>query len=260
MVVLGGIGSLTGAVAGALFTIGLEEDGATVGTLEAVFGLLLLAVCCFRRAGWRRWLRGSPERAPGMNDALLQVRGLRKSYGALAVTDDVSLDVQAGQVHAIIGPNGAGKTTLLACRASWPRWGGVIYDGPITHLDMPGRVRRGLARSFQLTRILPQLSVLENVAPRSQARSGSSFTSGVPPPAALNDQAMECLSEVGLADKAQRPARLISHGEKRQLELAVALATGPRPAVAGRTAGGHRTGRARDAGRVAVAPAVARSR
>ncbi len=168
-----------------------------------------------------------------MSDALLQVRGLRKSYGALAVTDDVSLDVQAGQAHAIIGPNGAGKTTLIAQLSGQlaPDAGQVIYDGAdITHLDMPGRVRRGLARSFQLTRILPQLSVLENVAIAVQARSGSSFRFWRPAgsEAALNDQAMECLSEVGLADKAHRPARLISHGEKRQLELAVALATRPR--------------------------------
>lgn len=168
-----------------------------------------------------------------MTDALLQVRGLRKAYGALAVTDDVSFDVQAGKIHAIIGPNGAGKTTLVAQLSGQlaPDAGQVIYDShDITQLEMPLRVRRGLARSFQLTRILPQLSVLENVAIAVQARSGSSFRFWRPAASevALNDQAMEYLSKVGLHAKAQLPARLISHGEKRQLELAVALATQPR--------------------------------
>ncbi|RJE79256.1 ABC transporter ATP-binding protein [Paracoccus sp. JM45] len=168
-----------------------------------------------------------------MTGPLLQVRGLRKAYGALAVTDDVSFDVQAGKIHAIIGPNGAGKTTLVAQLSGQlaPDAGQVIYDGhDITQLEMPLRVRRGLARSFQLTRILPQLSVLENVAIAVQARSGSSFRFWRPAASevALNDQAMEYLSKVGLHTKAQLPARLLSHGEKRQLELAVALATGPR--------------------------------
>jgi len=168
-----------------------------------------------------------------MTDALLQVRSLRKAYGALAVTDDVSFDVQAGKIHAIIGPNGAGKTTLVAQLSGQlaPDAGQVIYDShDITQLEMPLRVRRGLARSFQLTRILPQLSVLENVAIAVQARSGSSFRFWRPAASevALNNQAMEYLSKVGLHAKAHLPARLISHGEKRQLELAVALATRPR--------------------------------
>ena len=168
-----------------------------------------------------------------MTDALLQVRGLRKAYGALAVTDDVSFDVQAEKIHAIIGPNGAGKTTLVAQLSGQlaPDAGQVIYNGhDITQLQMPLRVRRGLARSFQLTRILPQLSVLENVAIAVQARSGSSFRFWRPAASevALNNQAMEYLSKVGLHAKAHLPARLISHGEKRQLELAVALATRPR--------------------------------
>ena len=164
---------------------------------------------------------------------LLEVTSLKKSYGALAVTNDVSLMVFPGQIHAIIGPNGAGKTTLISQLSGQlaPDSGEVRYDGEvITHLDMAGRVRRGLARSFQLTRILPGLSALENVAIAVQARTGSSFRfwQVAAQERALNDEAMACLAEVGLETRAQRQARTLSHGEKRQLEIAIALATNPR--------------------------------
>ncbi len=164
---------------------------------------------------------------------LLEVTSLKKSYGALAVTNDVSLKVFPGQIHAIIGPNGAGKTTLISQLSGQlaPDSGEVRYDGEvITHLDMAGRVRRGLARSFQLTRILPGLSALENVAIAVQARTGSSFRfwQVAAQERALNDEAMACLAEVGLETRAQRQARTLSHGEKRQLEIAIALATNPR--------------------------------
>ncbi|MFT3688380.1 ABC transporter ATP-binding protein [Paenirhodobacter sp.] len=168
-----------------------------------------------------------------MSQPLLEVHALRKSYGALTVTDDVSLTVHPGQIHAIIGPNGAGKTTLISQLSGQlqPDGGRIVYDGEtITHLDMAGRVRRGLARSFQVTRILPELTVLENVAIAVQARSGSSFRFWRPAAreGALNEAAMACLAEVGLEPQAARPGRALSHGEKRQLEIAIALATNPR--------------------------------
>ncbi|KAA2314214.1 ABC transporter ATP-binding protein [Pseudooceanicola sediminis] len=168
-----------------------------------------------------------------MTEPLLQVRALRKSFGALAVTDDVSLSVTEGELHAIIGPNGAGKTTLISQLSGQlaPDSGTILYDGaPITRLDMAARVRRGLARSFQITALLPGMSVLENVSLAVQARSGSSyrFWRPVADDAALSQEAMQALDEVGLADRAHRPARALSHGEQRQLELAVALATKPR--------------------------------
>jgi len=168
-----------------------------------------------------------------MTEPLLRVRNLRKAYGALKVTDDVSLDVHEGQIHAMIGPNGAGKTTLVAQLSGQlrPDTGQVLYAGEdITRLDMAGRVRKGLARSFQLTTLLPGFSVLENVAVAVQAREGSSFRFFRPAASerALNDQAMRCLEDVGLAERADRLAGALSHGEKRQLELAVALATRPR--------------------------------
>lgn len=165
--------------------------------------------------------------------ALLSVHGLCKSYGALKVTQDVSLEVPEGQLHAIIGPNGAGKTTLISQLSGQlrPDSGRVVYAGEeITHLDMAARVRRGLARSFQITTLLPSFTVLENVAVAVQARAGSSFRFFRPAATerALNEEAMRALEDVGLADRAGRKAGALSHGEKRQLELAVALATRPR--------------------------------
>ncbi|KMO32773.1 ABC transporter ATP-binding protein [Methylobacterium aquaticum] len=161
---------------------------------------------------------------------LLSVRALRKSYGALRVTDDVSLDVAAGELHAVIGPNGAGKTTLIhQLSGSLRSDSGTVHlaGEDITALPMVARVRRGLARSFQITSILDGFSVLENVALAVQARSGSSFRFFRPAATEtrLNAEAMDALGRVGLADRAARRAGSLSHGEKRQLELAVALAT-----------------------------------
>ncbi len=164
---------------------------------------------------------------------LLKVSGLRKAYGALTVTDDVSLEVGAGELHAIIGPNGAGKTTLIHQLAGSLRSdsGSVTLAGEdISRLDMVQRVKRGLARSFQITSLLDGFSVLENTAMAVQARSGSSFRFFAPAAheKRLNDEAMAVLTRFGLEDRAQRRAGSLSHGEKRQLELAIALATGAR--------------------------------
>ncbi|MZR11473.1 ATP-binding cassette domain-containing protein [Maritimibacter sp. DP07] len=162
----------------------------------------------------------------------LDVQSLTKSFGALKVTDDVSLTVEPGEIHAIIGPNGAGKTTLVAQLSGQlkPDSGRIRLDGAdITGLSMPERVKRGLARSFQITSILPGFTVLENVALAVQARSGSSFRffRPVAGDAALNDAAMEALTEAGLGDRAGVVASALSHGEHRRLELAIALATNP---------------------------------
>jgi branched-chain amino acid transport system ATP-binding protein len=168
-----------------------------------------------------------------MAEPLLELRNLRKNYGALVVTDDVSLSVAPGELHAIIGPNGAGKTTLIHQISGMlpSNSGQILFAGEdITHLTMPQRVDRGLARSFQITSILPGFSALENVALAVQARSGSSFRflGNASQEKALNDPAMACLSEVGLGSRAHVPAGLLSHGEKRQLELAIGLATEPK--------------------------------
>ncbi|MEJ8573582.1 ABC transporter ATP-binding protein [Microbaculum marinum] len=167
------------------------------------------------------------------SDPILAIAGLRKSFGALTVTDDVTLDVAPGELHAIIGPNGAGKTTLIHQISGMLRSdrGKVTFRGrDITGLNMVERVRLGLARSFQITSILDGFTVLENAAMAVQARSGSSFRFFRPAAAerALNTEAMAALAQVGLEDRADRRAGSLSHGEKRQLEIAIALATAAR--------------------------------
>ena len=168
-----------------------------------------------------------------MVEAVLRLENLRKRFGGLVVTDNVTLDVLAGELHAVIGPNGAGKTTminqisgLLACDAGRISFGG--HD--ITHLPAHARAGLGLARSFQVSSVLPGFSALENVALAVQAHTGSSFRflRAVAGEAALNEPALALLAQVGLSDIAGKPAASLSHGERRALELAMALATGPK--------------------------------
>ncbi len=147
----------------------------------------------------------------------LRISGLRKSYGALLVTDDVSLDVPAPGLHALIGPNGAGKTTLINQISGLlaPDAGRIVFGGEdVTGLAVDRRAQRGLARSFQITSILPRFSVLENVALAVQARSGSSFRffRAAAAEEALNEAARAALAQVGLAERESVPAGELSHG------------------------------------------------
>ncbi|MGI3169663.1 ABC transporter ATP-binding protein [Pseudooceanicola sp. C21-150M6] len=163
----------------------------------------------------------------------LTVRNLTKSFGALKVTDDVSLEVAAGEIHAIIGPNGAGKTTLISQLSGQLGSDGgsvAIGDREVTRLTMAERVKLGLARSFQITSVLPGFTALENVALAVQARDGSSFRffGAAAGEAQLNEAAMVALREAGLDHRAGAMARSLSHGEHRRLELAIALATQPK--------------------------------
>jgi branched-chain amino acid transport system ATP-binding protein len=166
------------------------------------------------------------------SDAVLRLEGLRKNFGSLAVTDDVTLDVTPGEIHAIIGPNGAGKTTLINQISGVlpPDGGRIVFAGSdVTALSADARAFRGLARSFQITSILPNFSVLENVALAVQARDGSSFRffGRAAEEAALNAPAMDALEQAGIAERAHVRAGVLSHGEKRALELAIALAMKP---------------------------------
>jgi branched-chain amino acid transport system ATP-binding protein len=168
-----------------------------------------------------------------MSNAPLQLKNICKNYGALRVTDDVSLNIEAGELHAIIGPNGAGKTTLIHQISGHARSdsGLIIFDGhDVTSLPMSERACMGLVRSFQITSILPRFSALENVAIAAQARAGSSFSffGNASREPALNDTAMALLTRFGLASRAGVPAGQMSHGEKRQLEIAIALAAKPK--------------------------------
>ena len=168
-----------------------------------------------------------------MSGALLSVRGLTKRYGALVVNAGVDIDVAEGRLHALIGPNGAGKTTLVHQISGMLKSdaGNIVFDNEdITALDMPARVRRGLVRSFQITSILPDYTVLENVALASQARRSSSyrFFGAAARDKALNAAAAQALERVGLSARATIVAGALSHGEKRLLEIATALALRPR--------------------------------
>jgi branched-chain amino acid transport system ATP-binding protein len=168
-----------------------------------------------------------------MTEALLSVSGLRKSFGGLRATDGVDLEVQEGETLAIIGPNGAGKTTLISQLAGnlRPDTGTVRFAGEdITHLPAPPRAHRGLARSFQITSVFMEFTALQNVALAIQARAGHSFRFWRPAMAdpALLDPARKLLEEVGLGERADAIAVNMSHGEHRQLEVAMALATKPR--------------------------------
>jgi branched-chain amino acid transport system ATP-binding protein len=166
-------------------------------------------------------------------DAVLRIENLSKNFGGLRVTDDVTLDVMPGELHAVIGPNGAGKTTLINQISGIlaPDSGRIVFAGEdVTGMRVDRRAQRGLARSFQITSILPRFSVLENVALAVQARSGTSFRffGSATDEDELNAPALAALAQVGLADRADTAAGELSHGEKRALELAIALAMQPK--------------------------------
>jgi len=168
-----------------------------------------------------------------MTEPLLDVQGLVKAFGALRATDGVTLDVQPGETHAIIGPNGAGKTTLIAQLSGdlRPDDGRIRFAGAdITALGAAARSHRGLARSFQITSVYRELSALDNVALAVQAHAGHSFRfwRTARSDDALRAPAQAILSEVGLGSRASVLAANLAHGEQRQLEIAMVLATKPR--------------------------------
>ncbi len=166
--------------------------------------------------------------------ALLRTETLTKAFGALMAVNGVTLEVQAGTLHSIIGPNGAGKTTLFNLLTGQfpPTSGRIVFDGrDITGTPAHRIAHLGLARSFQRTNVFPALSLLDNVWVAAFARGRSwrglvwRRSDGY---AEVTERARAALADVGLADKADQPAREISHGEQRQLELAIALAAAPR--------------------------------
>jgi len=168
-----------------------------------------------------------------MSSPLLEVRGLAKSFGALRATDGIDFDVREGETHAVIGPNGAGKTTFISQLSGdlQPDAGTIrFYGEDITALGAPARAHKGFARSFQITSIYREFTALDNVALAVQAHAGHSFRFWKPARAesALRDPARKVLDEVGLGERADVVAANLAHGEQRQLEVAMALATRPR--------------------------------
>ena len=164
---------------------------------------------------------------------MLEVTDVSKRFGGVVATDQVQLEVNEGEIHALIGPNGAGKTTLISqlSGALRPDSGTIRFDNKdVTRLPMHERVSSGLARSYQITSIFRRFSVVENVALAVQARSGSSlsFWQRVSSEKALFDEAHRILADVGLTGRGDQLAGALAHGEQRQLEVGLALATNPR--------------------------------
>jgi branched-chain amino acid transport system ATP-binding protein len=166
--------------------------------------------------------------------ALLETRGLSKSFGALSAVNAVNLRVEPGTLHSIIGPNGAGKTTLFNLLTGQfpPSAGRITFDGrDITGTRAYRIAHLGLARSFQRTNVFPAFTLLDNVWVAAFARSRSwrgLLWKRTERYADVTARARAALADVGLTEKAQQRAREISHGEQRQLELAIALAAAPR--------------------------------
>ena len=166
-----------------------------------------------------------------MAEPVLEIAHLTKSFGALKATHDVSLDLVPGEIHALIGPNGAGKSTLIHQIAGTlaPDFGEIRFCGQdIGALGVAERTRLGLGRTFQVSSLAPEFSALRNVMLAVQARQGSSFRffRNVTGDRSLTEPAMEMLERVGLAGRAAVPAAELSHGQRRQLEIAIALALG----------------------------------
>lgn len=168
-----------------------------------------------------------------MAEPLLSARSIVKRFGALTATDEMSFDLLPGEVHALIGPNGAGKTTFIAQLAGLlrPDAGSIMLGGmDITRLRAPSRARLGLARTFQITSIFPEFTVLENVLVAVQAQAGHCFKFWRPVrrDKRLGAVALEVLSSLGLESRCNVTAGALAHGERRLLEIALAVVTRPR--------------------------------
>jgi branched-chain amino acid transport system ATP-binding protein len=165
--------------------------------------------------------------------ALVRAVGLSRRFGGLTAVDDVSIDLHVGEIHAVIGTNGAGKSTLVNLLSGElaPNEGRVFIGGEdVTRWPQPRRARAGLGRSYQRTTIFPEFSVLENCRLAAQARRPRpwSIWRRASDDAAGIDDATRALASAGLAGEARRIAGTLSHGAKRQLEIAMCLATAPR--------------------------------
>ncbi|MFY8157381.1 MAG: ABC transporter ATP-binding protein [Rhabdaerophilum sp.] len=161
----------------------------------------------------------------------LEIRGLVKRFGGVLATDHIDLALEPGEIHALIGPNGAGKTTLIGqiMGEIRPDEGHVFLDGrEVTHLKPRERVRLGLSRSFQIVELLPEFTLAENLALAIQTRDGHSFRfwGRASADRKIAAEVSQRLAEAGLAPRANMRVSALSHGERKDLELALALASG----------------------------------
>lgn len=171
-----------------------------------------------------------------MADVVLETKALSKHFGALCVSDDISLDLQAGEIHAVIGPNGAGKSTLIAqiCGTLKPDSGSVfLRQEDITNLASRNRAQAGLARTFQISALAMEDTVLQNALLGATGASAKpwQFLRPALKDAALRDRAEAALDRVGLGDLMNAVTAEISHGQRRQLEVAIALTLNPKAFV-----------------------------
>jgi len=167
-----------------------------------------------------------------MAKTILTVKNLSKAFGGVLATDDVSFNAEPGELHAIIGPNGAGKTTLIAQLSGeiLPDSGEIFFgDEKITSLPTFIRSQLGIARSFQITSLMLDMNVIDNVtlAIQAQSRHSYRFWRAAREDSQLVRPALDALQEIGLESRAYEKVRNLSHGEHRQLEIAVAMATNP---------------------------------
>ncbi len=165
-------------------------------------------------------------------EPLLETLNLSKSFGALQAVTNVSLSVAKGTIHSVIGPNGAGKTTLFNLLTGFlvPTSGRIAFQGKdITHLPAHKISRLGVSRSFQITSIVPDLSVAENVRIAIQSRTNMNyrFLKALSQKDGLEEKSREVLRKIGLLDKENLPARSLSHGERRILDIGIGLSTNP---------------------------------
>ena len=168
-----------------------------------------------------------------MTDAILDVRGISKSFGALKASNNITLDLKPGEIHALIGPNGAGKSTLIKQVAGGltPDSGSVHFDGKdVTHLSTAARARAGMGRTFQISSLAMEFTVLQNVVLGALGQRGDIFRFFKPvmKDKQLLDRAQAALEQVGLEDFHAFRTSELSHGQRRQLEVAVALTLEPK--------------------------------
>ncbi|GGB09201.1 ABC transporter ATP-binding protein [Allosediminivita pacifica] len=171
-----------------------------------------------------------------MPEPILSARGITKSFGALKASDDITLDLRAGEIHAVIGPNGAGKSTLIAqlCGGLAPDAGTVQFLGhDVTREGTAARARRGLARTFQISALAMEHSVIQNATLGCVGATGTPWriVSRALRRGPLRDRAEQALARVGLQDHAATRVADLSHGQRRQLEVAVALTLQPKAFV-----------------------------